>query len=141
MAASAPGIELSAVHVTPHAATPSHTATPAAAAHAEEKGDAASKKKLAAAEYIAPEARMPFAEVAALYGTSVNVERPQTSAGLTKEAAAEALARYGPNILKPPHQVPEWLKFLKQFANLLVRARTHGALAAARARQRGAACL
>lgn len=49
--------------------------------------------------------------------------KPTTPKGLTKQQAAEILARDGPNALTPPKQTPEWVKFSKNlfggFAMLL----------------------
>ena len=40
--------------------------------------------------------------------------------GLTAEAAAERLARVGPNRLPPPKRRPPWLRFAYQFHNVLI---------------------
>ncbi len=40
--------------------------------------------------------------------------------GLTQEVAAQRLARYGPNRLRPPRKRAAWQRFLMQFHNILI---------------------
>src|SRR5690606_4909294 len=53
------------------------------------------------------------AEVARAFGTDVR-------AGLSRQAAAERLQRFGPNRLPAQPRRPAWLRFLRQFHNLLI---------------------
>ena len=43
-----------------------------------------------------------------------------TPQGLSAEAAAERLARHGPNVLPPPRKRGPFLRFLLQFHNVLI---------------------
>jgi hypothetical protein len=66
-------------------------------------------------EYVADEHMMKMPELAARWSTDINNADPAASKGLAPGEAAERLARDGPNVLTPPAETPEIIKFLKQF--------------------------
>jgi hypothetical protein len=54
----------------------------------------------------------PLEKLTELFGTHLDVKRPENSRGLSKGKAAEVLAELGLNVLTPPPRVPLWLLFL-----------------------------
>jgi Cation transporter/ATPase, N-terminus len=89
----------------------------AAAAAGKPKG---AERAAVGKEYTADEHRLTFQELAERYQTNINFDAPAKSLGLTSEEAAKRLKEDGPNMLSPPKQDPEIIKFLKQFTNLLM---------------------
>ena len=81
------------------------------------KADAA---QAASREYRVDEHRLTLAQLAARLETHVDVAAPARSRGLSRPEAARRLAAYGPNRLTPPPELPEVLKFARQFTNLLI---------------------
>lgn len=71
-------------------------------------------------EYDADEHMLTVAQLAERFQTSINLEKPGQSKGLTQAEAARRLQLYGPNSLTPPKQKPEIVKFLLQFTNGLL---------------------
>lgn len=59
-------------------------------------------------------------ELANELNTKINLEKPETSYGLTSEFAAEKLLECGPNALTPPPETHWILKFLYQFTNFFM---------------------
>ena len=90
-------------------------------------GDAAAPSDVAVAipsvgqpsrEYDASEHLLPLSEVSSRFPASgINSAHPPSSQGLSSKAAAEKLAVDGPNCLTPPPGVPEWIKFVRGFAD------------------------
>lgn len=74
----------------------------------------------ASREYRVDEHKLTIAQLAERYQTHVDAENPVKSRGLSREEAAKRLKSYGPNRLTPPPELPEILKYLKQFTNLLI---------------------
>jgi magnesium-transporting ATPase (P-type) len=62
----------------------------------------------------------PLEKLTEIYGTHIDVKKPENSRGLSTGKAAEVLAELGLNVLTPPPKVPLWLLFLLQFTNLLM---------------------
>lgn len=54
------------------------------------------------------------------YATHIDFEHPSSSRGLGSDVAEARLREDGPNMLSPPKDVPEIIKFLKHFANPLI---------------------
>ena len=71
-------------------------------------------------EYDADEHRLSLKQLAERFQTDIDADNPQRSSGLSVEEAAKRLKVYGKNILSPPKQVPEIIKFLLQFTNYLL---------------------
>ena len=64
---------------------------------------------------------MELYQIACLHSESnVDLENIEKSFGLSEEEAAKRLTRYGKNILTPPPRIPEWRRFLQQFANVFL---------------------
>jgi hypothetical protein len=74
----------------------------------------------ASREYAVDEHRLTVAQLGERFATHVDVANPVRSRGLSREEAARRLAAYGPNRLTPPPELPEILKFLRQFTDLLI---------------------
>jgi len=72
---------------------------------------------LPAAPAPAPAADVPWHALPA-EATAARLASPPE--GLTAAEAAARLARVGPNRLTPPKERPAWLRFLKQFDNILI---------------------
>ncbi|KAL6750150.1 sodium potassium ATPase alpha subunit [Haematococcus lacustris] len=85
-----------------------------------EKNAAAEAKAKRARTYDADEHLMSPTEVAARYGTQVDLQSPAHSAGLTAAQVEAQRAQHGFNRLTPPKELPEIVKFLKQFINPLM---------------------
>ncbi|GFH14693.1 p-type atpase [Haematococcus lacustris] len=85
-----------------------------------EKNAAAEAKAKRARTYDADEHLMSPSEVAARYGTQVDLQSPAHSAGLTAAQVEAQRAQHGFNRLTPPKELPEIVKFLKQFINPLM---------------------
>ena len=69
-------------------------------------------------EYEADEHLLSLPELAARFPASgVDTAAPTASTGLSSAAAAAKLAADGPNRLTPPKETPEWVKFLRGFAD------------------------
>eukprot|EP00762_Andalucia_godoyi_P007566 ANDGO_00787.mRNA.1 Sodium/potassium-transporting ATPase subunit alpha len=66
-------------------------------------------------EIVMDDHKIGLADLAARLTTSVDVENPSQSQGLSEEEADRRLKANGPNALTPPKTIPEWLKFLGQF--------------------------
>ena len=62
-------------------------------------------------EYEADEQLLSMKELAERYKTTIH-SSPEKSSGLSKEEAAARLVLYGHNVLTPPKETPEILKFL-----------------------------
>jgi magnesium-transporting ATPase (P-type) len=71
-------------------------------------------------EYEADEHRLTLQQLAERYQTHIDTEDPTKSQGLTSAEATRRLKENGPNILTPPKELPEILKFLKQYTNGLL---------------------
>lgn len=54
------------------------------------------------------------------YNTSFNVNEPAKSLGLTFDESLERLTRDGKNLLTPPKQKPEIVKYLQGFTNFFM---------------------
>lgn len=64
-------------------------------------------------EYEADEHLLPLEELAKRYNTAIDLADTAHSAGLTSAEAAARLVRFGPNVLTPPKEQSEIIKFLK----------------------------
>ncbi len=61
-----------------------------------------------------------LAELETRFQTSFNASEPSKSDGLTFDQAIERLYGYGKNLLTPPKQKPEIVKFLQGFTNFFM---------------------
>jgi magnesium-transporting ATPase (P-type) len=84
------------------------------------QAEEAAARPAPATEYVCDEHMLSLAALAERYGTALDLDRPTSSGGLTPEEAATRLATHGQNVLTPPKTVPEWVKFARQFSNLLM---------------------
>ena len=98
------------VHPRRHAAE-----TAAAVAAIEMEMGGGSKGTSGQREYLADEHLLTPVEVADRYGVDVDENDWERSRGLSRAEAAARLAHDGPNMLTPPRQTPEIVKFLKHF--------------------------
>lgn len=78
------------------------------------------EKRAKREEYSATEHLMTFSQLTQKFGTQIDHAQPAKSAGISEALAADRLAKYGPNRLSPPPEVPEIIKFLRQFINGLM---------------------
>ena len=70
---------------------------------------------MATERYNVTEYRLTGAETAELHGTSIEPGEPGASNGLTNEQAQQKMEEVGPNELPSGDQVPEIVKYLKEF--------------------------
>ena len=77
-------------------------------------------KRHHAGEYLADEHLSELNEIEKKLEVKLNLELPASSTGLSIKEAEERLVKYGKNILTPPKEVPEIVKFLMQFTNLFM---------------------
>eukprot|EP01133_Synstelium_polycarpum_P013712 gene13712-16165_t len=73
-----------------------------------------------AAEYDVEDHEFTLDQLVERYRTHLNVTDPSLSEGLKQVHAAELLARYGKNVLKPPKETPWWIQLLKCFTNFFM---------------------
>ena len=71
-------------------------------------------------DYEVDEHKLSIEEVASRYGTSLNVDVPEASEGLTVEEAESRLKANGSNSLTPPVTRSELIKFLVHFLDPLI---------------------
>ena len=71
-------------------------------------------------KYDVDEHNLSADEVAEKYATHLDSAHVIKSRGLTVDEAAKRLATNGPNTLKPPKTIPEWIKYLLQYTNPLL---------------------
>jgi len=71
-------------------------------------------------DYEVDEHKLSIEEVASRYGTSLNVDVPEASEGLTVEEAESRLKANGSNSLTPPVSRSELIKFLVHFLDPLI---------------------
>ena len=55
---------------------------------------------------------LSVAELAKKHNTSLNVDAPNQSKGITTAEAEKRLKEFGLNQMSPPKGIPDWLKFL-----------------------------
>jgi hypothetical protein len=74
-----------------------------------------------AGEYDVDDHMLSLEDLKKRYSASgIDAERPQASEGLSTEDAAALLAKNGPNVLSPPKDVPEIIKFLRHLFDVLL---------------------
>lgn len=77
-------------------------------------------KKTITLESDIDEHTMSVQELKARFSTKINEKDIKSSIGLTSDEVKQLRIRHGPNILLPPKDKPEIVKFLMQFLNPLL---------------------
>lgn len=81
--------------------------------------DPKGKKKDANVAYETEDHLLSLESLAAKYQTNININQIDNSAGLTTEQANELLAKNGKNMLTPPKERSEFVKFFSHLGNFL----------------------